>query len=113
MCWVQQGQWVVVAFLLVDAAPTFSSCRSSAPEPLAIVEVSPPECACAPESIQVLIDGAAVGTLTCGVDGSLRVEVEPGTHVVAGASGGTSFAPQSVTVRAGDLKEVGLSCPAQ
>jgi len=59
--------------------------------------------------VQILVDDA--GVVHCPAHGRIAARgAGAGTHVVAGVSGATSFAPQSVTVRAGDLKEVSLSC---
>jgi hypothetical protein len=59
------------------------------------------------------MDGVDVGAVVCGVDRVLRVEAEPGIHVVTGTSGTTIFAAQSVSLRAGEVQSVALVCPGQ
>jgi hypothetical protein len=101
---------LLVVVILADAAPSPSCGSSSSSDGYLQIEAS--NCACAPGTIQVTLDGRGVGALTCGPANAMTVKAETGRHVVAATSASASWAAQSYDVRSDATTLVELGCPA-
>ncbi len=103
------GPWtLLVVVVLADAAPA-PSCGRSSNE--GYLQIGASNCACAPGTIQVSLDGGNVGAITCGPNNGMSVKTEAGHHVVSASSTSASWAEQGHDVRADRTTYVELGCP--
>jgi len=97
---------VLAAAILANMAPV-------PPKPKTLLVITVSDCSCASAPLEVRIDGAPKGTLTCRrTDEALSVEVAPGLHVVSAQGGRASWAARSYDAAPGKRTRVEFRCPA-
>jgi len=99
--------FAAVGALLADVAPS-PSCGSSS-RSVTYLAIQAPSCACAPASIDVMVDGNAQATLACG--SATLVEITPGRHTVSGAAQGHSWTSKDYDFSVRGTTRVDLGCP--
>jgi hypothetical protein len=100
----------LVVVILADVAPSPSSCGSHSISD-GYLQIEASNCACAPGTIRVVLDGRGVGTITCGSANAITVKAQIGRHVVAATNASASWADQSCDVRPDRTTFVELGCP--
>jgi hypothetical protein len=103
---------LLVVVILADAAPS-PSCGSGSRSENGYLQIGVSDCACAPGTIQVSLDGRGVGETTCGWSNAITVTARGGDHVVSAASPGAAWPEQTYGVRADRTTRVELGCPSR
>ena len=103
---------LLVVVILADVAPS-PSCGSGSGSGNGYLQIGASNCACAPGTIQVSLDGRGIGEITCGWSNAITVTARGGNHVVSAASANASWPDQTCNVRSERTTPVEIGCPSR